>query len=210
MASKVEQGLTRSFAKARGHRLHFLGLVSDGGVHSHQNHLIALKGGQGSRRRRHHDPRHHRRARYFAHRSRRLPDHGRRSDQPRRHIATVIGRYYAMDRDQRWDRNKLAWDAIVFGRGAQSHEAPAAAVSGLHARDARRRVPRADHFCNANEQRVRDGDVVIWFNFRADRARQLFHCVPEKGFPASIGRSPRRCILSPSPNTTKPTDARCF
>ena len=98
-------------------------------------------------------------------------------------IATVIGRYYAMDRDQRWERNKLAWDAIVLGRGAQSDLAPAAAVAEAYTHE-----PRGDEFLepiifsHANEQRVRDGDVVIWFNFRADRARQLSIAFLDKDF----------------------------
>src|ERR1700728_3829363 len=111
--------LQEAFSKARGHRLHFLGLVSDGGVHSHQDHLIALcdaakaagctdlmvhaitdgrdtspKGG----------------AAYVNKLESDLVSSGGK-------IATVIGRYYAMDRDKRWERNKLAWDAIVLGRG---------------------------------------------------------------------------------------------
>ena len=168
--------LQAAFAKARGHRLHFLGLVSDGGVHSHQDHLIALAqaakdagvddmlvhaitdgrdtsptGGAAS----------------LAHVEAGLAPTGAK-------IATVIGRYFAMDRDQRWERNKLSWDAIVLGRGMQSDAAPSAAV-----RDAYATEPRGDEFLHpiifshANEQRVRDGDVVLWFNFRADRARQL-------------------------------------
>ena len=98
-------------------------------------------------------------------------------------IATVIGRYYAMDRDKRWDRNKLAWDAIVLGRGAQSDLAPAAAVAEAYTHE-----PRGDEFLqpiifsHANEQRIRDGDVIIWFNFRADRARQLSDGVSDEGF----------------------------
>ena len=72
----------------------------------------------------------------------------------------------------------------------------------------RGRVPAADHFFHANEQRVRDGDVVIWFNFRADRARQLSDSFSEQGFPDLIARSRPRCIMSPSLNTTRHTAAR--
>src|ERR1700722_9979400 len=177
--------LQEAFAKARGHRLHFLGLVSDGGVHSHQDHLIALAaaakdaggddilvhaitdgrdtsptGGAG----------------YLAYVEAALKPSGAV-------IATVIGRYYAMDRDKRWERNKLAWDAIVLGRGAQSTMAPAAAVSEAYTHE-----PRGDEFLqpiifsHGNEQRVRDGDVVVWFNFRADRARQLSMAFLQKDF----------------------------
>ncbi|MFN7344066.1 MAG: 2,3-bisphosphoglycerate-independent phosphoglycerate mutase [bacterium] len=168
--------LAEAFEKAKGKRLHFLGLISDGGVHSHQDHLAALcnaakaagvtdlmvhaitdgrdtspTGG----------------AAYMAKLEADLKPSGAQ-------IATVIGRYYAMDRDKRWERNKLAWDAIVLGRGEERSDAPSAAVKAAYPSD-----PRGDEFMqpmifsNANEQRIRDGDVILWFNFRADRARQL-------------------------------------
>jgi len=177
--------LVEAFAQARGHRLHFLGLLSDGGVHSHQDHLIALAkaakaagvddimvhaitdgrdtsptGG----------------ADYLAYVQAGLAPSGAK-------IATVVGRYYAMDRDKRWERNKLAWDAIVLGRGPFSPEAPSAAVKEAYAKE-----PRGDEFLtpiifsHANEQRIRDGDVVFWFNFRADRARQLSLAFLKKDF----------------------------
>ena len=157
-------------------RLHLIGLVSDGGVHSHQDHLIALTkiaaangvgdimihaitdgrdtsptGG----------------ADYLATVENAIAGTGAE-------IATVIGRYFAMDRDKRWDRNKLAWDAIVLGRGIVSDKKPSDAVRALYASE-----PRGDEFLpptifsHSNETRIRNGDVVLWFNFRADRARQL-------------------------------------
>lgn len=168
--------LVEAFEKAKGKRLHFLGLISDGGVHSHQDHLAALcnaakaagvtdlmvhaitdgrdtspTGG----------------AAYMAKLEADLKPSGA-------NIATVIGRYYAMDRDKRWERNKLAWDAIVLGRGEVRTDRPSAAVQAAYPKD-----PRGDEFMqpmifsNANEQRIHDGDVILWFNFRADRARQL-------------------------------------
>ena len=168
--------LIEAFAKAKGSRLHLIGLVSDGGVHSHQDHLIALcksataagvkdiaihaitdgrdtspTGGTV----------------FLA-----AVERGIASTNAR--IATVIGRYYAMDRDKRWERNKLAWDAFVFGRGPLSLQKPSVAVHDAYPSD-----PRGDEFLQpiifseANEQRIRDGDVVLWFNFRSDRARQL-------------------------------------
>jgi len=182
---KTNKVLQDAFAKARGHRLHFLGLLSDGGVHSHQNHLIALtkaakesgvddimihaiSDGRDTSPTGCSD--------YLAMVSAQTSRSGAR-------IATVVGRYYAMDRDQRWDRTKLAWDAIVLGRGVQSHLAPAAAVAEAYTHER-----RGDEFLepiifsHANEQRVRDGDVVIWFNFRADRARQLSIAFLDKDF----------------------------
>jgi 2,3-bisphosphoglycerate-independent phosphoglycerate mutase len=177
--------LQEAFAKAKGRRLHFLGLVSDGGVHSHQDHLVALcnaaaaagcddlmvhaitdgrdtspTGGAG----------------YL----KKLEADLKSSNAK---IATVVGRYFAMDRDKRWDRNKLAWDAIVLGRGKIEKVSPAEAVQAAYATE-----PRGDEFMpalifdHANEQRVRDGDVILWFNFRADRARQLSEAFLERDF----------------------------
>jgi 2,3-bisphosphoglycerate-independent phosphoglycerate mutase len=177
--------LVEAFAKARGHRLHLIGLVSDGGVHSHQNHLVALaKAAKGAgvddilvhaitdgR-----DTSPTGGADFLAAVQAGLCPNGAR-------IATVIGRYFAMDRDQRWDRNKLAWDAIVLGRGAVSNDTPSAAVSAAYTKE-----PRGDEFLQpivfnyANEQRVRDDDVILWFNFRADRARQLSLAFLRKDF----------------------------
>jgi 2,3-bisphosphoglycerate-independent phosphoglycerate mutase len=88
-------------------------------------------------------------------------------------IATVIGRYFAMDRDQRWDRVKLAWDAIVRGIGAPRDILASEAVADFY------RLNKTDEFMppmiftEADTQRVRDGDVVLFFNFRADRAREI-------------------------------------
>ncbi len=177
--------LQAAFAKARGRRLHLLGLVSDGGVHAHQEHLIALAGAakaagvtdilvhaitDGR------DTSPTGGAESLAYVEAGLAASGAQ-------IATVIGRYYAMDRDQRWERNKLAWDAIVLGRGPVSKEKPSVAVRHAYAGE-----PRGDEFLqpiifnHVNEQRVRDGDVVLWFNFRADRARQLSVAFLQKEF----------------------------
>ena len=167
--------LVEAFGRAKHGRLHFLGLVSDGGVHSHQEHLIALAnaaaeagvkeilvhaitdgrdasptGGAG----------------YLAELEQGLKP-------SRAKIATIIGRYYAMDRDKRWERNKLAWDAIVLGRGVPSSGPPSAAVSQVYATGERDEFLQPLIFSHRDEQRIRDGDVILFFNFRADRARQL-------------------------------------
>jgi 2,3-bisphosphoglycerate-independent phosphoglycerate mutase len=88
-------------------------------------------------------------------------------------IATVIGRYFAMDRDKRWDRNKLAWDAIVLGRGEAPTVPPSVAIKSRYAAGETDEFLKPMVFGHANEQRIHDGDVVLFFNFRADRARQL-------------------------------------
>jgi 2,3-bisphosphoglycerate-independent phosphoglycerate mutase len=177
--------LVEAFEKAKGKRLHFLGLISDGGVHSHQDHLAALcnaaKAAGVSDLMVHaitdgRDTSPTGGAAYMAKLEKDLTPSGAK-------IATVIGRYYAMDRDKRWERNKLAWDAIVLGRGEVRTDLPSAAVKAAYPKD-----PRGDEFMqpmifsNANEQRIRDGDVILWFNFRADRARQLSDAFLKSGF----------------------------
>jgi len=171
------EALKEAFATANKNksRLHFIGLVSDGGVHSSQEHLIdlaaaakavgvedifvhAITDGR--------DTSPTGGAKYLS----RVEDGLARSGA---RIATVIGRYYAMDRDKRWDRNKLAWDALVLGKGEKSDILPSEAVAQQY------RCDKTDEFLlplifNEHEtQRINDGDVIIWFNFRADRARQL-------------------------------------
>jgi 2,3-bisphosphoglycerate-independent phosphoglycerate mutase len=170
--------LAEAFAKAKapGARLHLLGLVSDGGVHSHHDHLIALcaaaKDAGVSDVMVHaitdgRDTPPQSGADYLADVTARLAPTGAR-------LATVIGRFYAMDRDQRWERNKIAWDAIVDGIGTVATASPSETVRAAYAKD-----PRGDEFLlptlfsHAHERRVRDGDVVLWYNFRADRSRQL-------------------------------------
>ncbi|MDQ6622332.1 MAG: 2,3-bisphosphoglycerate-independent phosphoglycerate mutase [Verrucomicrobiota bacterium] len=169
------EALVDAFAKARGQRLHLLGLVSNGGVHSHYLHLIALANaakGAGVDDIMVHaftdgrDSSPTGGAQFLTQCSAEFGLSGAR-------IATVVGRYYAMDRDRRWDRTKLAWDAIVLGKGEFTELTPSAAVSAQYARGTTDEFMPALIFAQPNEQRVRDGDVVLFFNFRADRARQL-------------------------------------
>jgi 2,3-bisphosphoglycerate-independent phosphoglycerate mutase len=78
-----------------------------------------------------------------------------------------------MDRDRRWDRTKLAWDAIVLGRGEICHDDPPAALRRQYAAGKTDEFLPPLIFALPNDQRINDGDVVLFFNFRADRARQL-------------------------------------
>ncbi|MBS0660244.1 MAG: 2,3-bisphosphoglycerate-independent phosphoglycerate mutase [Verrucomicrobia bacterium] len=163
------------FTKARGKRLHFFGLVSDGGVHSHQDHLVALA--QAARAAGVEDLMVHAitdgrdtsptgGAEFLRALEAGLQPSGAR-------IATVIGRYYAMDRDQRWERNKLAWDAIVLGRGEQASGSAADAAAARYAKGETDEFLQPIILSHPHETRLRDGDAVLCFNFRADRARQL-------------------------------------
>jgi 2,3-bisphosphoglycerate-independent phosphoglycerate mutase len=176
--------LQETFAKARGHRLHLLGLISDGGVHSHYSHMIALANAA-------HDAGV---TKIFVHAFTdgrdTSPTGGatylkiceKELEKSGGQIVTVVGRYFAMDRDRRWDRTKKAWDAVVLGRGEICKSSPCAAV------DQQYRNGKTDEFMpplifsHANEQRVRNGDVVLFFNFRADRARQLSQAFLLKNF----------------------------
>ena len=162
-------------AKTKGSRLHFIGLVSDGGVHSHQDQLLAMTrfasdagvedimihaitdgrdtsptGGEA----------------YLE----KVEDEAAKCGAK---IATVIGRYYAMDRDKRWDRVKLAWDAIVHGKGQERNVLASEGVADEYRNEKTDEFMPAMVFTEPNSQRVRDGDVVVFFNFRSDRAREL-------------------------------------
>ena len=176
--------LQESFQKARNHRLHLLGLVSDGGVHSHYLHLLALAQaahGSGVKE-------------IFVHAftdgrdasptggAEILRECEKALSKSGAQIVTVVGRYFAMDRDRRWDRTKKAWDAIVLGRGEVSKSSPSAAVDRQYSLGKTDEFIPPLIFSYANEQRVRDGDSVLFFNFRADRARQLSQAFLLKDF----------------------------
>jgi 2,3-bisphosphoglycerate-independent phosphoglycerate mutase len=176
--------LQEAFAAARGHRLHLLGLISDGGVHSHYSHMIALANAAreaGVRE-------------IFVHAFTdgrdTSPTGGgdylktceKELQKSGGKIVTVVGRYFAMDRDRRWDRTKKAWDAIVLGRGEICKSSPSAAVDRQYKSGKTDEFMPPLIFSYADEQRVRDDDAVLFFNFRADRARQLSQAFLLKDF----------------------------
>ncbi|WP_336337780.1 2,3-bisphosphoglycerate-independent phosphoglycerate mutase [Haloarcula brevis] len=161
------------YAEDHGGRVHFMGLVSDGGVHSYQDHLhalIELAGERGTDAVSHaftdgRDTSPTGGEDYLAALEAQAEEHGTG------HVATVCGRYYAMDRDQNWERTRRAYDAIV-GREGDHHAADAvSAVTESYARDT------TDEFVEpttvGDHEEPADGDAVIFFNFRSDRARQL-------------------------------------
>jgi len=147
----------------RGRNVHLIGLVSYGGVHSHIDHLRALLAIAPEKTWIH----------AFTD-GRDVSPHAAASDLvglPAERIATVVGRYYAMDRDGRWERTQRAYDALVSGIGEHATD-PVEAVNASHARGL------TDEFI---EPVVLEGrpridlahDTVVFFNFRPDRARQL-------------------------------------
>ncbi|SIR77193.1 2,3-bisphosphoglycerate-independent phosphoglycerate mutase [Natronorubrum thiooxidans] len=160
-------------ARENDGQVHFLGLVSDGGVHSDHEHLHALvelaadrdveavthaftdgrdTSPTGGRE-------------YLATLEDVVDDHGTGD------VATVTGRYYAMDRDQNWERTKRAYDAIVDREAEWTAESAVDAVEASYDRG------ETDEFVEptlvSEQPALEDGDSVIWFNFRSDRARQL-------------------------------------
>ncbi len=188
-------------ARTGERRLHLFGLLSDGGVHSHQNHLYALlrmakQNGV---------------ERVFVHcfmdGRDTLPTNGagyiEQLQQKMREygigkIATVSGRYYAMDRDRRWEREKKAFDAMVYGDAEGGRYTDA--VQGV--KDSYNRGVTDEFiipFVLTGERgeplgNIRDGDVCLNFNFRADRARQITRCLGRNSHftPAGWPRTGRR------------------
>lgn len=168
--------------------LHLMGLLSQGGVHSHLSHaqaLVALAAAHGCRK-------------VYVHAfldGRDCPPKSAESDlsaiQAQLHtlgcgqIATMMGRYYAMDRDNRWDRTQTAYEALVQG-------APTTATDPIAALDSAYQAGVTDEFVlpvsllNAEGAPIciQDNDNVIFFNFRSDRARQLTHALTDAEFDA--------------------------
>jgi 2,3-bisphosphoglycerate-independent phosphoglycerate mutase len=171
-------------------RLHLMGLVSDGGVHSGWEHIeacIELAAREGVPDLVVHaftdgrDTSPTAAPAYLAELERWLRQAGR--------IGTVSGRYYAMDRDRRWDRTKLAYDAIVHAQGLRA-ESAVEAVEASHARG------ETDEFVRptviGDYDGAADGEAVLHFNFRPDRARQLIRALGEPDFDEfPRGKAPR-------------------
>lgn len=175
------------FAKNNNKPLHLLGLVSDGGVHSHINHLKAIivvcqdeglkevyihaftdgrdcdpKSGLGF--------------------IKELQEYLNNSVGK---IATVSGRYFAMDRDKRWERIKLAYDAITKGTGEKATDA-IAAVENSYRNNITDEFIKPTVILDEGQQPlavIKDGDVAICFNFRTDRCREITHVLTQTDFP---------------------------
>ena len=173
-------------ATERGCDLHLIGLISDGGVHSHSDHakalidyaqeagvkntyLHAFMDGRDT------DPRGG--LQYLQE----MIDH---MEGKRASLASIIGRYYAMDRDRRWHRTKLAYDLLVKGTGEQTAD-PLSVLATRYEQD------ETDEFLkpisviektSGKQAVIKDGDVVIFFNFRADRPRQITEMLVERAF----------------------------
>lgn len=177
--------LLEAMQKAKGKRLHLMGLVSDGGVHSQLTHLLALldmakdqgldtvfvhafldgrdtipTGG----------------ADYVSTVQQKLDVLNFSTGK----IATIIGRYWVMDRDKRWERTELAYRALRHGEGQAWNDSAESAIRDQYSKD------ETDEFIKPiildADGAVRDEDVVIFFNFRPDRARQISHAFTDEIF----------------------------
>jgi len=172
--------------------LHVMGLLSPGGVHSHEQHILAML----ELARREGVPR------VAVHAFLDGRDMPPRSAQPslellenacktvgNARIASVSGRYYAMDRDQRWDRQRRAWDAIVEASSEHRSTDALAALREAYARD------ENDEFVMPTvlegSTPMREGDAVVFMNFRADRARQLTAAFVAPDFSGFAARRPQ-------------------
>ena len=173
-------------AKTSGKTIHFIGLVSDGGVHSHINHLKALC--------------------TLAHQAG-LPKvavhaftDGRDCDPQSGlgfikdlqahlvatggHLASVVGRFYAMDRDKRWERVKVAYDALVHGTGLHTTDA-VAAIGASYAANVTDEFITPIIMTDAGGvpvATIADGDVVVCFNFRTDRCREITMALTQQAY----------------------------
>lgn len=170
-------------AVKNGQTIHFLGLVSDGGVHAHLNHLKALvdmvesyqvqqayihaftdgrdcdpKSGKGF-----------------------IEELEQHLTGKKTKLASVIGRYYAMDRDKRWERVKLAYDLLVQGRGQQVNDFPSAIEAQYSEGTTDEFLPPLIN--SSYSAQVKEGDLVIFFNFRTDRGRELTQVLSQIDFP---------------------------
>ncbi len=176
---------TINYAKANKKPLHLLGLVSNGGVHSHTSHLKAIidtcktqgltevyvhaftdgrdcdpKSGLGF-----------------------ITDLQKHLDGTVGQIATITGRYYAMDRDKRWERVKLAYDAMVNGIGDASEDILASIAASYEAGITDEFIKPIINSKISNQQaQITNGDAVICFNFRTDRCREITEVLSQKDF----------------------------
>ena len=176
-----------AYARTNAKNVHFMGLVSDGGVHSHIEHLKGLitiaknnnvrdlfvhaftdgrdtdpKGGVD----------------YL----KEVTDHLAKTTG---RLATIIGRYYAMDRDKRWERVKLAYDVMVNGIGEKTTD-PLAAIQNSYDNNVTDEFIKPIVVVDNNQRpiaQIKEGDVVLCFNFRTDRGREITEVLTQQNFP---------------------------
>jgi 2,3-bisphosphoglycerate-independent phosphoglycerate mutase len=178
---------TFNYAKENNKNVHLLGLVSNGGIHSHINHLKgildvakenkvdnvfvhAFSDGRDC------DPKS---GAYF------INDIQEYMKESTGELASVTGRYYAMDRDNRWERVKEAYDGLVKGVGTKTQDAVAAIKANYEAGltdEFHKPIIITDENNNPKAQ-IKEGDVVLFFNYRTDRGRELTNALSQNDFP---------------------------
>ena len=165
-------------AVAQGKAVHIMGLLSAGGVHSHEDHILAmveLAAARGAEK-------------IYLHAfldGRDTPPRSAESSLKRLEekfaelgkgrVATIIGRYYAMDRDNRWDRVEQAYDLMTQAKGEYQADTAVAGLEAAYARDENDEFVKATVIRAAGQadSAMQDGDALIFMNFRADRAREI-------------------------------------
>ncbi|WP_070137587.1 2,3-bisphosphoglycerate-independent phosphoglycerate mutase [Crocinitomix algicola] len=170
-----------NYAKSNNKSVHFIGLVSDGGVHSSIEHLYALCDMADQ----------HKLENVFIHAftdgrdcnpttgKKHLANLEYYLENSKAKIASIIGRYYAMDRDNRWERIKEAYNCLVHGTG-EKFDSVADAIDSSYQNNI------TDEFITPKritDHKVKKGDVVICFNFRTDRCREITTALTQKNFP---------------------------
>jgi 2,3-bisphosphoglycerate-independent phosphoglycerate mutase len=176
----------------QGTAVHIFGLLSPGGVHSHEDHIFAMMELAKERGA----------TKVYLHAfldGRDTPPRSAKGSLEKAQqkfeqlfanttgegqIASVIGRYYAMDRDQRWERVEAAYDVMVSGIGKYQYQDALSALEGAYQRDENDEFVSASAIVNKQGEtiEVNDGDALIFMNFRADRARQFSRCFTESDF----------------------------
>jgi 2,3-bisphosphoglycerate-independent phosphoglycerate mutase len=176
-----------TYAQDQGKNVHFLGLLSNGGVHAHLDHLEGLLEMStkydcpgvfihGFTDGRDVDPKSG--AGYLQKLSQKL-------DQTKAKLATITGRYYAMDRDKRWERVKKAYDALVHGKGTPTQNMIESIEASYAAGVTDEFIEPLIGVDSKNQPlgKIAQGDVVIFFNYRTDRGRQLTEALSQFAFP---------------------------
>ncbi|AKS41970.1 2,3-bisphosphoglycerate-independent phosphoglycerate mutase [Wenzhouxiangella marina] len=189
---------TLDAAARSGGCVHILGLLSPGGVHSHERHLLATLDAALA------NPDIRSVAVHAFLDGRDMPPRSAEPSieqlelaverDPRAAIASVSGRYYAMDRDQRWDRVERAWNAVVEARGTQ--DLPSASEALRRAYEAGQDDEFVEPVTIAGGHAIDDGDVVLFINFRADRARQLTQALIDPDFAGFERRRPELAAMA--------------
>ncbi|MBE7629888.1 2,3-bisphosphoglycerate-independent phosphoglycerate mutase [Tenacibaculum piscium] len=187
LAQEIELLKAFDYAKKNNKNVHLLGLVSNGGIHSHINHLKGLLSIANEQKLdnvflhaftdgRDCDPKS---GKYFINE---IEEHMQKTTGE---LATITGRYFAMDRDNRWERVQLAYDALVNGKGSFSRDATQS-IQESYNENVTDEFIKPIIMVDQNKHpktTIKKDDVVIFFNFRTDRGRELTEVLSQKDFP---------------------------